>query len=388
MNVLGIGGDSTLAMDKNRVTGDSQDRHIEYGKYLSNLFIIVPSPKRMKSKVRKLSENVTVYPTPSQGFRFIWDSYRIGRKICRENKIDVITTQSPLLTGLVGYLLKRKFGIPLNVQLHGDYLNNEFWLEESKLNYFLNMLGNFIIKKADSIRVVSNRIKEKLVKQLNIPYNDIFVLPIFTNISRFTENLPKINLREKYSGFKYIVLFIGALSKTKNVDVLLKAAAEIVKKHPETLFLIVGVGEEKKRLTNLTIQLGLEQNVKFEGAVPYEYIPSYYHSCDLLVLPSKHEGWGRVIIEALACGRPVVLSDTCGSVEFVANAKCGLSFPPNRPDILAEKIVYLLQNSEVRAEMGNRGRTYVKETMDIKKNAYKYRDLYEKTIELSKRKQT
>jgi len=383
MNVLMIGLDSTLAMDKDKVIGDTQERHILYGKYLSNLYIIVPSPKGLKLKIKKLSENVTVYPTPSRGLYFVWDAYRIGKKICRENKIDVITTQDPLLTGLVGYLLKRRLRIPLNVQLHGNYLNNEFWLKESRSNYFLNMLGNFIIRKADSIRVVSNTIKEKLVRELNIQYESILVLPVFTDISRFAGDLPKFDLRNKYQGFRNIILFVGALSKTKNIDTLLRAAAVVVKKHPETLFLIVGKGKEEKRLKDLLENLGLEQNVKFEGAVPYKLIPSYYHFCDLLVLPSRHEGWGRVVIEALASGKPVVLSDACGSAEFVTNGKCGFVFPVNRYDVLADKIIYLLENPELREEMGRRGRELVTETLNIKKNAYKYRELYKKTIELA-----
>ena len=385
VNVLMIGTDSTLAMDKDKVIGDSQERHILYGNYLSRLFIVVLSKKEQKLTVKGLSDNVTVYPTSSRRFLFVWDAYRIGKRLCRENKIDVITTQDPLLTGLIGYLLKRKYDIPLNVQLHGDYLNNRFWLEESKLNYLFNITGNFIIKRADSIRVVSDSIREKLVKQLSIAGEITFVLPVFTDISRFMKDLPRIDLQDRYSRFRNIILFVGALSKTKNVDLLLRAATDVVKKHPDTLFLIAGKGKEEKRLKELVANLGLEQNIKFEGDIPYEDIPSYYHSCDFLVLPSKHEGWGRVVIEALASEKPVITSDACGVSDLVINVECGFVFPVDRPDILAEKITHLLSDRELSRQMGERGRTYVMENLDIKKNAYKYRELYEKTIELAKR---
>lgn len=390
MNVLMIGLDSTLAMDKDKVIGDSQDRHILYGEYVSNLFIVVYSGKGLKT--RELSDKVTVYPTCSKNlhiplsnlFVFSFDAYRIAKRICQEYKIDVITTQDPLLTGLVGYLLRKKFKIPLNVQLHGDYLDNKFWLKESRLNYFMNMLGKFIVKKADSIRVVSNKVGEKLMLKLNIPDEKLISFPVFTNIAKFIVQ-PSVNPRENFLEFKNIVLFVGRLSTGKNVETLLMAAKEVLEECPKTLFLIVGDGRVRGDLEKLAQQLKAKQNVRFEGAVNYEDILRYYQSCDLLVLPSKHEGWGRVAIEGLACAKPVIVSDACGISELVIERECGFTFPPDRPDILAEKIMYLFENPGIREEMGERGRRYVKGNLDIKKNAYKYRELYEKTIELARR---
>lgn len=385
MNVLMIGLDSTLAMDKEKVIGDSQERHILYGKHISKLFIIVPSKKEQRLTVKRLSNNVIVYPTSSRRFLFVWDAYKICKRLCEENKIDVITTQDPLLTGLVGYLLKRKFNIPLNVQLHGNYLNDEFWLGESKLNYFLNFLGNFIVKRADSIRAVSKKVEKNIMLKVNISAEKLITFPVFINIDKFI-NSQKVNPRERFLEFENIILFVGALSKTKDVEALLIAAKNILNKYPKTLFLIVGDGQVRKELEELAQELKIEQNVKFEGAVSYENIPDYYLTCDLLILPSKHEGWGRVVIEALACGKPIIVSDACGVSELVISGECGLVFQVDRPDILAEKIIYLLDDPKLREEMGAKGRGYVIETQDIKKNAHKYRELYEKTVELAKRK--
>ena len=386
MNVLMISLDSTLAMDKNKIIGDSQDRHILYGKYLSNLFIIVPSPKGVKLGIKKLSVNVTVYPTPSHGLRFVWDAYKIGRRICKENKIDVITTQDPLLTGLVGYLLKRKFNIPFNVQLHGNYLDNEFWLKNSKLFHVWNMIGKFVVKGADCVRVVSSIIRDTLINKLGISSEKVITFPVFTDVSKFENSGLKDNLKEKYRDFENIVLFVGALIKRKNIESLLSAAPDVINKYPKTLVLIIGEGEEKVQLSKLSTKLGIEQNIRFEGKVTQEELPSYYQACSLFVLPSKEDGWGRVVIEALACGKPVIVSDACGVSDVVTNAECGFVFPIDRADILAEKIIYPLEHPELSKKMGERGRRYVIETLDIKKNAYKYREVYERTIELAKRK--
>ena len=90
MNLLMISGDTTLAMDKEKVIGNSQDRHILYGRYLSNLFIVLISPKRMGLKTKRLSENVVVYPTSSRKFLFLWDAYRIAKKICQSNALFAV----------------------------------------------------------------------------------------------------------------------------------------------------------------------------------------------------------------------------------------------------------------------------------------------------------
>lgn len=379
MNVLMISLDSTLAMDKDKVIGDSQDRHILYGKYLTNLFIVVYSKREQRLTTKRLSENVVVYPTSSRKGFFVWDAYKISKRICRENKIDVITTQDPLSTGLVGYLLKRKLKIPLNVQLHGDYLNNDFWLKESILNRFLNISGNFIIRRADSIRAVSNNTRNNLVSKIGVLNEKLIVFPVFVNTD--SEN---IGYEKQYSKFKNVVLFVGRLSREKNVETLLIAAQKVLNKSPQTLFLIVGDGQKRKDLERFSQELEIEGNVKFEGAVGYKQIRSYYQLCDILVLPSKHEGWGRVVIEALACAKPVIVSDACGVAEFVLNEECGFVFPVDRPDILVEKITYSLEHPELREKMGERGQRYVKENLDIEKNAHKYREMYEKTVELAK----
>ncbi|MFC1962407.1 glycosyltransferase family 4 protein [Chloroflexota bacterium] len=375
--------DSTLVMgSKDKVGGDTQDRHILYGKYLTNLSIVVYSKKEQKLIKKRLSDNVVVYPTSSRKGLFLRDAYKISENICRENKIDVITTQDPLLTGLVGYLLKRKYDIPFNVQLHGNYLNNQYWLGQSKLNYPLNMLGNFVVNKADTIRVVSDEVRRNLVIKSKFPSEKLIVFPVFVSIRKFA-GPQSINHSERFSGFENTILFVGRLSEEKNVESLLLAARKVLDRYPKTLFLIVGDGQMRQKLEKFARELKVEPNVRFEGAISYENIPSYYQYCDLLVLPSKHEGWGRVVIEALSCGKPVVVSDTCGVSEFVAEAKGGFVFPVDNHEIQSEQLLHLLQNSELRTIMGERGKERVMETMDINQNAHKYVELFRKTIELA-----
>ena len=122
MNVLGIGLDYLMLKDE-KVRGDVRSRQYVYADKLSSLNLIVYSPKKEGFKRQSWSEKLHMYPTNSihKAF-FICDAYRLASRICRDQKIDAITTEDPFTCGIVGWLLKRKFEIPLNVQVHIDFL--------------------------------------------------------------------------------------------------------------------------------------------------------------------------------------------------------------------------------------------------------------------------
>ncbi len=384
MIALMIGLDSTLAMDKDKVVGDSQERHILYGKYVSQLFIVVNSAKKMNLKVKRLSDNIIVYPTSSKRFSFIWDAHRIGKNICRDNKIDIITTQDPFLAGLVGHWLKRRFSIPLNIQIHADFLDNTYWIQETIMNYFLNKLGKWLVKKADSLRVVSSEIEQDLVK-LGISGDKIGNVPTGGGIEvhRFM-NLDGSPVRERYlpdPSFDKLVLFVGRLCKQKNIPNLLRAMSLILQNHPEVLLLIAGNGEEKNYVAKIYEDLTIMDRVTFTGAVSYKQIPYYYAACDLFVLPSNYEGTARVLEEAAVAGKPIVTTDVSGAREVVVDGATGYVVGLDNYHELAEKVVNILDNPELGKEMGEKGQKHILQKYDRVKNIPKVIELWEKTVE-------
>lgn len=385
MNVLAISLDSTLAMGKDKVIGDSQDRQILYGKYLTNLFLIVRPPKGIKLTVKKLSESVTVYTTSSRNMLFfVWGAYRIGKKICKEKKIDLVSVQSPLIIGLVGYMLKKSLGIPLNVQLHGgECLDNYYWLRESKLHHFLNIIGKFVVKRADSIRAISKRLEDYIVYDLKISPNRIMNFPISIDTEPFFTKGQEATINEKVSSYENIILFVGRLIKQKNAELLLKAAPLVLKKVPSTLFLIIGDGPERAKLENLIDRLNIRNNVIFEGEVANDLLPSYYRSSTVFVFPSNYEGWGRVALEAMASGKPLVMTDVgCGG-EAVINGETGYVVPVGSKTMLAQRIIFLLENSQIREQMGKKCRDYVLKTQNREKDGQNWLELSYLTVKLA-----
>lgn len=388
MNVLMISLDRTLFTGKEKAVGDAQDRHIKYGELVSNLFIVVYSPRDMKLKSKKLSDNVFVYPACHRNaFSYLWNSYTIAKKLCEKNRIDLIVTQDPLTTGLVGYLLKRKYEIPILMHLHGDYIDNKYWLKESFINPCLNKLGKWLLKKADGIRVVSSGIKKQLINK-GIPKNRVYVVPTPVNLSKFSEfsatELHKI--RQKYLLEEgKVVLFVGRLSKEKNIPNLLKAASIVISKYSNTKFLICGDGDERGNLERISQKLGIEDSVIFLGNIPHDDLPNYYRTCDFFVLPSDHEGFGKVLLEAAMAEKPAVATNLPGPLDIVVNHKTGFLIPPRNHEQLAQKLTELIENPEFAITMGKNAKKHVMKNFDNEKNIQKIVNMWEEVILMGKR---
>ena len=174
------------------------------------------------------------------------------------------------------------------------------------------------------------------------------------------------------------MLFVGRLTKEKNIPNLLNAVPKVLGVFPNTLFIIVGKGDERPNLKKLTVDLGIEENVIFTGAVPD--VADYYYLSDLLVLPSNHEGRAIVLIEAMACGKPVISTDVGGTRDVIVDGKNGFIVPLGDSDAISQKIILLLSNPKKMISMGEIGQEFVIKTQDIKKNAYMLREIFDKTI--------
>ena len=197
-------------------------------------------------------------------------------------------------------------------------------------------------------------------------YRDkIVVIPNGINIEDFDLPYSKEECREKLDLpiDSRIILFVGTLSPHKGPDVLLKAMPKIIKNIPNTKLVFVGSGRMKEELEALSRRLGLGKYVKFAGFVEESLKTFYYNSADVFCLPSvmKHEIFGIVNLEAMACSVPIVASKIGGVPDVVKNGENGVLVPPKDEEALAEAIIYLLENEEVRRRMGRNGRKKVED---------------------------
>jgi glycosyltransferase involved in cell wall biosynthesis len=337
MKILMISIDKDL-FDEN---SEMRQRIIEYGNLTEELHVIVFNRYKLGEAVGTdmilASSKVFIYPTDSDSkFSYISDAKKITKKILKTHShgLDLVTAQDPFMTGWVGYKIAKKFKIPLQIQIHTDFLS-PYFKKESLLNRIRVLIAKFIIPKASCIRVVSERIKNSLLARgyWLVP-EKIVVLPIFVDIGKIKNTSISIDLHKKYSQFDFIILMASRFTKEKNIKIAISAINEIIKEYPKTGLIIVGVGPEENNLKLKIKNLKLLNNVIIE---PWNNdLISYYKTADLFLLTSNYEGYGRTIIEAAAAGCKIVSSNVGIADEVLDN---NTIFQEGNEKELKEKII-------------------------------------------------
>ncbi len=350
-NILTISWDATLAMDKPDF-GDAQKRNIKYGQHVQNLYSITYSKKNLNLKNKQLSENVFVYPTNSKNqLSFVSDAYKIAKEIIKENKIDMVLTQDPFLTGWVGAKIKKKFNIKLLIHFHGDFFANKLWLRENWFNYFLLFIGKRIVRQANAIRVMSQGIKNKLIK-FGLAEKIIKVIPTPVDLEKFSIN------KNKSDNNKKIILSVGRLVLAKDFPTLIKAIKIVADKRQDFILKIAGGGPEYNKLKKLTADLDY---IDLVGFVDHDDLPTEFQNCDLFVLSSTNESFGKVLVEANACAKPIISTATTGAKEIIQDGYNGFLVPIKDYKTLADKILYFLDNPDKSHQIGLNGRKLIEE---------------------------
>jgi glycosyltransferase involved in cell wall biosynthesis len=185
---------------------------------------------------------------------------------------------------------------------------------------------------------------------------DIVVIPNGIDINVHFDGLP---LPERRS-FGEKILFVGRLHPIKGVRYLILAMNKVHEKKPEARLILVGDGEEREMLEALSIQLGIQKYIQFVGELPHEKVQTFMHQADVFVLPSLSEGLPNVILEAMACGLPIVATRVGGIPDLIKNGVHGYLVEAKKPDEIAEKILILLQNDQLRNEISQTNLAEVK----------------------------
>ena len=192
----------------------------------------------------------------------------------------------------------------------------------------------------------------------------VIVVPNGVDCDLFRPNNQGAKLRKNmgWQG-KFVLLFVGALTKWhgyKGLDILLAALSKTSRIRPDVRLLVVGEGERREDFSQMSRSLNISKNVVFAGNVADSSLPKYYSAADALVLPSKDmsEGFGLTLLEANACGKPVLASNVGGIPSVVKNEFNGLLVPPNDAEALAAAIMRLVEKPDLTLKMGRNGRKF------------------------------
>lgn len=235
------------------------------------------------------------------------------------------------------------------------------------------------MRKAKYIISDSENTKKDIIRLLKLPDNKINVVylgisPVFKEIK-----INKTNLRKKYGVplNTKVILYVGSEGKRKNLHMLVKAFHKLKKSMPNCIFLKVGTSQDDKeraRLVSLIKKLKLEKDVLFVGHVTEKELAQFYNLADIFVLPSLYEGFGFPVLEAMACGCPVIASNSSSLPELMADT--GIMVDPRDVDSLCKNMRKVLGDNKLRKRMIEKGLKRSKEftwkrTIEMTNRVYK-----------------
>ena len=214
---------------------------------------------------------------------------------------------------------------------------------------FWRRLRRWVALRCDRIVAVSEALKAQLVSE-GCPPERIEVIPMGADLLRlFVPDGSPRNAAE--------VLFVGRLVAVKGVDTLISALPDVLAGRPDATLTVVGGGPERDRLAELARRLDVASCVTFVGPVPHAELAKYYRRAALLVLPSREEGFGLVLIEALGCGCPVVASDLPAIRGVLGEGKTGRLFCAGDAEDLTRAVCGMLGDPVGGGDMARQGRS-------------------------------
>jgi len=220
----------------------------------------------------------------------------------------------------------------------------------------IGMLDRRCLSRAERITTLSRFVVGQIEALLPSARERVRVVPPGQDFERFAPG-DRAGARQAFSipQDALLIVTVRRLVRRMGIDILLQAAARLASRGLDVQVVIGGAGAEREALEALRAELGLGERVTFLGRVPDDRLPDLLRAADLFVLPTRSmEGFGMVTIEALACGTPVVATDTGGTPEILAPIDPALLAAPN-PDAMASAIERLLRDATLRRELGARG---------------------------------
>jgi len=253
----------------------------------------------------------------------------------------------------------------------------------SRLNQYLTLPSLYAMERRFFARApltitFSDSSRQVLIDEYGVDGASIAVTPLGVDVEKFRPAPDGGGPRAPGAPFE--MLFVGPLIRRKGIDHLIEALAQVDAEEPGWKLTVVGDGPERAALAARAAELGFGSKVDFRGYVDGwgDELPGIYRQADLFVFPSLKEGFGMVIIEAMACGTPVLTTRVSAIPEVVADA--GLLVEPASPDGIAQGILRLMRDDDLRRGYARAGERRVREM-------YSWGIVVDRTLEVFERLQ-
>jgi len=241
-------------------------------------------------------------------------------------------------------LLAKWLGKPLTITARGTDLN---LIPQHALP---RRMIEWAARRADASIGVCQALMDVL-KDWDIEPSRLHVFRNGVDLQRFHPEPPAASRQQLGISDGPVLLSVGHLIERKGHHLVIDAMPAIREVHPRAQLLVVGAGDMQSALVDQVRRLGLQSVVRLAGAVPNDQLANWYSAADAMVLASSREGWANVLLEAMACGTPVVATKIWGTPEVVSSEAVGVLVEQRTPQALAVGILKLLAQPPVREDV-------------------------------------
>lgn len=293
-------------------------------------------------------------------------------RLLRDTSVDVLVGHT-FKPNVLGRLAARRVGIPVVAISRG-------WTWESLKVRVYETIDRVNLRFVDHVVAVSDGQAER-VRKCGVPSTRLSVIRNAARLAAFAD--PDPVFRDRLRGLfpadipvSHVVLAAGRLSPEKGFDVLVEAAAEVMRTHPAAGFVLFGEGGEQAKLETRVADLGIANRFRMPGYTAD--LDRYLPWADVVVLPSFTEGLPNVALEASAAGMPVVATAVGGTPEVVADGDTGFLVPSGQPAPIAGRVSELLADQPLRKQLGAAGRERMRREFSFEAQAEQYAELFDR----------
>ena len=295
-------------------------------------------------------------------------------------KYDLLHSHWILPQGFNGILTAGLLGIPHVTTVHGGDI---FGLRGA----LLTMFKRFTLCYADAVTVNSS-VTEKAVNEIVPELKELHLIPMGVSTRGVKTPNSSMEIRHQYRrGNGPLLIFVGRVVEEKGVEDLIRAVAILAPRFPDITALIVGEGQDRPVLEEISKTLGLSDRVIFTGWVEPDMIPAYLSAADIFVGPSREfEAQGLSVIEAMVLGTPVIASRVGGVVDSVRHEETGLLVNERSPDEIAAAVERIVKTPMLADRLGKQGYKLSEAKFSRRSSAMAFSQLFKKAIKTKKQR--
>ena len=331
------------------------------------------------------------------GSPFNLNAIGVVRKLSAKERRVVMHTHSS--SGPALALMRLKQGMPVVAQVHGTsrsrFMPTSFTYEGMKQSFSSSRLWyyyfreRFLWSRADRVIAVSQSVKRDLFSHYRIPGSRVNVVynGVDTQVFHRVDGLPIDSPLRGLEG-RRVVLFVGHFGPRKGIAYLIRAMEKVKREVRDVALVCIGGipswlprADYWARLNELVESSSLQDSVLLLDKVPNEQLPAYYSRASAFVLPSYYEAFAKVVVEAMACGTPTIISQEGGPAEAIRDGENGLLFPFGSTEQLARCITLVLQDDRLARKLGRNAVLTVERNLTWRKVAERVELAYHQAFE-------